>query len=205
MSVRNSLMAAAALLALTAAAPAYAQNSSSGDTNIENFVRQQPGTPPVSNGIPKIVGNRDGQPVIEYQGARPGVGGMQDGRVPRIVDNRDGGDPQIRYGNGGPPPRAAMRGRSSRMADAMPADTGSPAYIGMLLNRAQSSIQQGRYGAASATLEEAETRLLNSRADGTNGHSATLQAVSEARAAANKRDRSGAMQSLGSARQAMRS
>jgi hypothetical protein len=74
-----------------------------------------------------------------------------------------------------------------------------------LLNRAQSSIQQGRYGAASATLEEAETRLLNSRADGTNGHSATLQAVSEARAAANKRDRSGAMQSLGSARQAMRS
>jgi hypothetical protein len=212
MSLRTSLMAAAALVAVAAATPAFAQSGggNGGDSNIDNFVRQSPkGMAPTSNGVPTIVDNRDGQPVIEYRGARRGVGGVEDGRIPRVVDNR-GGSAEIRYGAGGrPPAQAPGARRPMRTANAGSrtraevADAGSPAHIGRLLGQAQSSIQQGRYGAASATLEEAETRLLNARADGTNGNDGALRAIGEARTASNKRDRRGATDALGTAMQQM--
>ncbi len=95
--MRYVLLAATALLAAT---PAMAQSNggNNGDTNINAFVRQQPGTPPVSNGIPVIVDNREGQPVIEYQGTP--TRGFEDGGIPVIVGNREG-QPVIRYTDSG--------------------------------------------------------------------------------------------------------
>lgn len=211
MSIRNALTAAVAMLAVGAAVPAMAQQGGSnggngGDTNIEHFMRQSPdGMAPTSNGTPRIIDNREGQPVIQYSGPRgPGV---QDGGTPRIIDNRDG-QPVISYG--GHVPGDTNSTDSSAMQEAAsqnrarPGMRGTPAanaavsansaQIGPLLNSARASLQRGRYGAAAATLEQAETRMLNSGID-----RAEMRPVSDARAAAQRGDRSGALRALNSA------
>jgi hypothetical protein len=198
MSTRKALLTAAALVTLTVS-PVLAQSSGSGgDQNINNFVRQSPeGMTPQSNGIPTIVGNRDGQPVIRYEGARPGQGGVEDGRIPSIVGNRDG-EPVIRYGNAPTPAEGGPAGRPPVTAASPRAqmDPSVSAKVGPMLTRARAALQRGNYGAASASLEQAETSLLNARSDGTNGHAEALSSISAARAAANRRDRRGAMQAL---------
>jgi hypothetical protein len=211
MSIRNALTAAAAVLAIGAAAPAMAQSgggsSGAGDTNIENFVRQSPkGMAPTTNGTPRIIDNRNGQPVIEYSGPRgPGV---QDGGTPRIIDNRDG-QPVISYGGEvpGDSNSSAMQEAASQNR-ARPGMRGTPAanaansavasQVGPLLSSARASLQRGRYAAAATSLEQAETRLLNSGVD-----RADMRDISEARAAAYRGDRNRAMQSLNSAMQQM--
>lgn len=202
MPSRNTFMATVALLAL-AASPVLAQgqgSGSGGDQNINNFVRESPqGMAPQSNGIPTIVGNRDGQPVIQYQGAQPGQGGVQDGRVPNIVGNRDG-EPVIRYGSA---PTAAEGGTgrgpgmpAGPMAVTAPLDPAVSAKIGPMLTSARAALRRGSFGAAANSLEQAETSLLNARSDGTNGHAQALSNITAARAAANRRDRNGALQAL---------
>lgn len=191
MTLRNTLAAAAALLAL-GAAPAFAQDGGAGgDSNINNFVRQSPnGMQPQSNGVPTIVGNREGQPVIQYRGAQPRAEGVEDGRVPRIVDNREG-QPVIQYGAGGGPVQGARPPRGARMAANQPMATAP------MLGRARAALQRGQFGAASASLEAVETRMLNEHGGATDN--ATLRSISEARAAANRRDRAGAMRALDAA------
>jgi hypothetical protein len=196
--IMKTTLAAAALLAIGAANPVLAQN---GDSNINNFVRQSPqGMVPTTNGTPVITGNREGQPVIEYRGPRgPGV---QDGGVPRIVDNREG-QPVIRYGAGpeagdttnssGQQAAAAANGRNLR--GGMGRSGAASNAVAPLLQSARASLQRGRYGSAATTLEQAETRLLNS------GDEQGARAISQARAAANKGDRNTAMQSLNQAMQ----
>lgn len=206
MAIRTSLAAAAAMLAIGVAAPAMAQSSSgAGDTNIENFVRQSPdGMRPTSNGVPRIIDNRDGQPVIQYSGPRgPGV---QEGGTPRIIDNRDG-QPVISYGNEVPgdvtgstaqQQAASQNGaRGGMMAGRRGGNASmASAPVTPLLNSARTSLQRGRYAAAASTLEQAETRMLNSGAEG-----ADIRSISEARAAAHRGDRASAMRSLNSAMQ----
>ncbi|MBC9207237.1 hypothetical protein IBL26_10355 [Roseomonas aerophila] len=200
---RKALLAAAALMTLTVS-PVLAQGSGSGgDQNINNFVRQSPeGMQPQSNGVPTIVGNRDGQPVIRYEGARPGQPGVEDGRVPNIVGNRDG-EPVIRYGNAPTPAEGAASAQRPPMAGSAmggsaraPMDPAVSAKVGPALTRARAALQRGNYGAAAVSLEQAETSLLNARSDGTTGHAEALSSISAARAAANRRDRRGAMQAL---------
>jgi hypothetical protein len=194
MSLRTSLAAAAALMVL-GAAPVFAQGSGSGgDSNINNFVRQSPhGMQPQSNGTPVIVDNRDGQPVIQYRGAQSGAEGVEDGRVPRIVDNREG-QPVISYGADSEvnPVRGAQPSRAARAAASQ-----APMATAPLLNRARTALQRGQFAAASANLEAVETRLLNEH--GGAADNATLRSVSEARAAAGRRDRAGAMRALDAA------
>jgi len=196
MTFRTTLAAAAALIAL-GAAPAFAQGGGNGgDTNINNFVRQSPnGMQPQSNGIPTIVDNRDGQPVIQYRGANPRAAGVEDGGVPRIVDNREG-QPVITYDGSTGPVRGARPPRSRQMAGAQ-----AQMPMGPMLGRARTAIQRGQFGAASASLEAAETRLLNQH--GGAADNATLRSISEARAASNRRDRAGALRSLDAATQSM--
>lgn len=200
MPTRKALLAAAALMTLTVS-PVLAQGSGSGgDQNINNFVRQSPeGMQPQSNGVPTIVGNRDGQPVIRYEGARPGQSGVEDGRVPNIVGNRDG-EPVIRYGNAPSPsegaPNAQRPPAAAGTAARAPMDPAVSAKVGPALTRARAALQRGNYGAAAVSLEEAETSILNARSDGTTGHAEALSSISAARAAANRRDRRGAMQAL---------
>jgi hypothetical protein len=198
MSTRKTLLTAAALVTLTVS-PVLAQSSGSGgDQNINNFVRQSPeGMTPQSNGIPTIVGNRDGQPVIRYEGARPGQGGVEDGRVPSIVGNRDG-EPVIRYGNAPTPAEGAAPGRppATGASPRAPLDPAVAAKVTPALTRARAALQRGNYGAASVSLEQAETSILNARSDGTTGHAEALSSISAARAAANRRDRRGALQAL---------
>jgi hypothetical protein len=211
MSIRNTLTAAVAILAIGAAAPVMAQgtggsSSGAGDTNIENFLRQSPdGMVPTTNGTPRIIDNRDNQPVIQYSGPRgPGV---QDGGTPRIIDNRDG-QPVISYG--GQVPGDTNSTNSSAMQEAAsqnrarPGMRGTPAanaanaasasQVRPLLSSARTSLQRGRYAAAASSLEQAETRMLNSGAD-----RADLRPISEARAAAQRGDRGSALRSLDSA------
>ncbi|MBC9178776.1 hypothetical protein [Pseudoroseomonas ludipueritiae] len=207
MSIRNTLTAAVAILAIGAAAPVMAQgtggsSSGAGDTNIENFMRQSPdGMVPTTNGTPRIIDNRDNQPVIQYSGPRGP--GMQDGGVPRIIDNRDG-QPVISYGGQVPGDNnsSAMQEAASQNR-ARPGMRGTPAanaanasaasQVGPLLNSARASLQRGRYAAAVTSLEQAETRLLNSGAD-----RSELRPISEARVAAQRGDRASALQSLNS-------
>lgn len=211
MSIKNTLTAAVAVLAIGAAAPALAQgagssggsSSGAGDTNIENFVRQSPdGMVPTTNGTPRIIDNRDNQPVIQYSGPRGP--GLQDGGTPRIIDNRDG-QPVISYdgkvpgdSNSSAMQEAASQNRARPGMRGTPAANASNAaaasQVGPLLNSARTSLQRGRYAAAAATLEQAETRMLNSGADRND-----LRPISEARAAAQRGDRNSAMQSLNSA------
>jgi hypothetical protein len=204
MPSRNAFLATMAVMTL-AASPVLAQgqSGSGGDSNINNFVRESPqGMAPQSNGIPTIVGNRDGQPVIRYEGAQPGEGGVQDGRVPSIVGNQDG-QPVIRYGNS---PTAAEGGTGRPAAGRPPAaaaprapmDPSVSAKIGPMLTSARAALRRGSFGAAAVSLEQAETSLLNARSDGTNGHAEALTSISAARAAANRRDRNGALQALDS-------
>lgn len=209
MRTRHMLLAAAAMMTLTAT-PLLAQNAGqgNGDTNIQNFVNQSPHQAPTTNGTPEILGNRDGQPVVRYEGDRGP--GLQDGRTPRIVGNRDG-QPVIQYGSGAPnpPPRghgtgSNIHGGAAGTAAGMPAsgsattmrDPSVSASIAPMVTRARAALQRGNYAAASTALEQAETALLNARADGTTGHAEALKSVSDARAAAARRDRSGAMQAL---------
>jgi hypothetical protein len=197
MTFRTTLAAAAALIAL-GAAPAFAQSGGAGgDSNINNFVRQSPnGMQPQSNGIPTIVDNRDGQPVIQYRGANPRAGGVEDGGVPRIVDNREG-QPVISYDGSTGPVRGARQQRGRQVAGT----TQAQMPMGPMLGRARTAIQRGQFGAASASLEAAETRLLNQH--GGAADNATLRSISEARAASNRRDRAGALRSLDAATQSM--
>ncbi|RKK02009.1 hypothetical protein EBE87_12290 [Pseudoroseomonas wenyumeiae] len=217
MSIRNALTAAVAVLAIGAAAPALAQGTGSGsgsggngsagagDTNIENFVRQSPdGMAPTSNGTPRIIDNRDGQPVIQYSGPRGA--GVQDGGTPRIIDNRDG-QPVISYG--GQVPGDTSSTDSSAMQEAAsqnrarPGMRGTPAanasnaavasQVRPLLNSARTSLQRGRYAAAASSLEQAETHMLNSGVD-----RADMRPISEARVAAQRGDRNSALQLLDS-------
>ncbi|MBO1078904.1 hypothetical protein [Roseomonas haemaphysalidis] len=194
MSLRTTLAAAAALIAL-GAAPAFAQDGGAGgDSNINNFVRQSPnGMQPQSNGVPVIVDNRDGQPVIRYRGAQPRAEGVEDGRVPRIVDNREG-QPVISYGADRAlnPVRGARPSRAARQAAAR-----APMATAPVLNRARAELQRGQFAAAAANLEVVETRMLNQ--SGGAGDNAALRSVSEARAAASRRDRAGAMRALDAA------
>jgi len=200
MPTRKALLAAAALMTLTVS-PVLAQGSGSGgDQNINNFVRQSPeGMQPQSNGVPTIVGNRDGQPVIRYEGARPGQPGVEDGRVPNIVGNRDG-EPVIRYGNAPTPAEGAATTQrppaAASTAARAPLDPAVSAKVAPALTRARAALQRGNYGAAAVSLEQAETSILNARSDGTTGHAEALSSISAARAAANRRDRRGAMQAL---------
>jgi thioredoxin-like negative regulator of GroEL len=198
MSLRTTLAAAAALLAI-GAAPAFAQSGGAGgDSNINNFVRQSPnGMQPQSNGIPTIVDNRDGQPVIQYRGAQPRAEGVEDGRVPRIVDNREG-QPVISYGADQTlnPVRGARPSRAARQAAA-----NAPMASAPLLGRARTALQRGQFAAAAANLEAVETRMLNEQ--GGPGQNATLRSVSEARAAAARRDRAGAIRALDAASSSM--
>lgn len=213
MSIRTTLTAAVAAMAIGAAVPAMAQGTSgsgnssagSGDTNIENFVRQSPDAMvPTTNGTPHIIDNRDSQPVVRYSGPRGP--GMQDGGTPRIIDNRDG-QPVISYD--GQVPGDTNSTNSSAMQEAAsqnrarPGMRGTPtanaanaavaSQVGPLLSSARTSLQRGRYAAAAATLEQAETRMLNSGTD-----RSELRPVSEARAAAQRGDRASALQSLNS-------
>jgi hypothetical protein len=206
MSIRTKLTAAAAVLAFGVAVPAMAQSSAgAGDTNIENFERQSPDAMvPTSNGIPRIIDNRDGNPVIQYSGPRGP--GLQDGGTPRIIDNRDG-QPVISYDGkvAGDSASSAMQEAASQNR-ARPGMRGTPAanaanaasasQVGPLLSSARTSLQRGRYAAAAGSLEQAETQMLNSGAD-----RADLRPISEARAAAQRGDRAGAMRSLNSAMQ----
>jgi hypothetical protein len=212
MSIKKSLFTAAALLAL-GAAPAMAQGSggagggSNGDVNINQFLRQSPdGMVPTSNGVPRIVDNREGQPVIRYSG--PAGPGVQEGGTPRIVDNRDG-NPVISYGNSVPGDvtgnvdqqvAASQNGLPANMQGRRGNGMGQPAIassrVTPLLSSARTSLQRGRYAAAASTLERAETQMLNSGAE-----SADIRSISEARAAAHRGDRNSAMQSLNSAMQ----
>ena len=70
-----------------------------------------------------------------------------------------------------------------------------------MLSRARTAIQRGQFGTASASLEAAETRMLNEH--GGAADNAALRSISEARAASNRRDRAGALRSLDAASQAM--
>jgi hypothetical protein len=206
MSMRKSLAATVAVLVLGLATPALAQNGgNNGDSNINNFLRQSPdGMRPTTNGIPRIVDNREGQPVIQYQGARgPGV---QDGGTPRIVDNREG-QPVIRYGSG---PDAgdttdssgqqALASRHGMRSDATPVMASR--QVTPLLQKARASLRAGRNGAAVAALEEAETQLLNHGGD---GNYQTVRSVSEARVAAQSGNRGAALRSLDMVMQQMAS
>ncbi|MBO1073386.1 hypothetical protein IAI58_06645 [Roseomonas marmotae] len=227
--MKNALAAAAAVLAVGVASPAFAQgganSGSGGDTNIENFERQSPHAPPTNNGIPQIIDNRDGSPVIRYRG--PQGPGMQEGGIPRIVDNR-GGDPVISYGGqpvpgdtndssgmqtgvtgarnpgmqGGAMNQRGMQGgamqNGAMQNGAMQSSMGFSAQVQPLLSRARTALQRGQYSTAASTLERAETEMLNSGVQGTDQ---TLRMVSEARSAAYKRDRSSALQALNSAMQ----
>ena len=167
MTFRTTLAAAAALIAL-GAAPAFAQSGGAGgDSNINNFVRQSPnGMQPQSNGVPRIVDNREGQPVISYDGSTG-------------------------------PVRGARQQRGRQVAGT----TQAQMPMGPMLGRARTAIQRGQFGAASASLEAAETRLLNQH--GGAADNATLRSISEARAASNRRDRAGALRSLDAATQSM--
>lgn len=209
MKLRDSVLGASAVLMSLAAIPAFAQGQgggSGGDTNIDAFVRSQPHGAPVSNGIPVIVGNRGGEPVIQYRGAEPGQGGLEDGRIPQFSGSR-GGDPNITYG--GPSPAAsatAPAGQAGQAAQPRPArpaartPTGNEANIVATVQRARAALNRGNFGTASSLLEQAETAILNARAEGSTGHAEILQSVSEARAASNRRDRAGALRALDNAR-----
>ena len=181
MSIRNALTAAVAVLAVGAATPVLAQgtggSAGAGDTNIENFVRQSPeGMVPTSNGTPRIIDNRDGQPVISYGGQVPGdtnstnSSAMQEAASQNLA-------------------RPGMRGTPAANAS----NAAVASQVRPLLNSARTSLQRGRYGAAASSLEQAETRMLNSGAD-----RADLRPISEARAAAQRGDRNSALQSLNS-------
>ncbi|MFC7552862.1 hypothetical protein ACFQU7_12295 [Pseudoroseomonas wenyumeiae] len=138
-------------------------------------MRQSPdGMAPTSNGTPRIIDNRDGQPVIQYSGPRGA--GVQDGGTPRIIDNRDG-QPVISYG--GQVPGDTNSTNSSAMQEAAsqnrarPGMRGTPAanasnaavasQVRPLLNNARTSLQRGRYAAAASSLEQAETHAEQRR------------------------------------------
>jgi hypothetical protein len=67
--------------------------ASNGDASIDALMARQPHSEAVSQGIPTVIGNQDGSPVIRYQGQA--VGNLSAG-VPVIVGN-DGGEPVIVY------------------------------------------------------------------------------------------------------------
>jgi hypothetical protein len=68
-----------------------------GDSNIEQFMASQPHAAAISNGVPVIVDNREGQPVVEYYGVRSNQSFAAG--IPVIVDNQEG-QPVIRYERG---------------------------------------------------------------------------------------------------------
>jgi hypothetical protein len=103
---RKLLLSAALLASFSGMAMAEG-----GDTNIEQFMASQPHGPGISNGIPVIVDNQDGQPVIAYRGATSQGWGAG---IATIVDNQDG-QPVIRYeqgSNGGSALAEANNGQS---------------------------------------------------------------------------------------------
>jgi hypothetical protein len=86
---RTALLSALLISGLSGAAMA-----ANGDTNIEAFMAQQPHSDEVvSQGLPRIVGNQDGSPVIRYSGEA--TGNLSAG-YPVIVGNQDG-QPVILY------------------------------------------------------------------------------------------------------------
>ncbi len=203
MKLHNSVLGASAILMSLAAAPAFAQGQGSGgDANIEAFEDSQPHGQGTSNGIPVIVGTRGGEPVIRYQGATPGARGLEDGRIPQFSGSR-GGDPDIVYGGApaaGAPARPATPGRGAPAAARPAPNNTNEANIVATVQRARAAITRGNFGAASTLLEQAETAILNARSDGTTGHAALLQSISDARAASGRRDRAAALQALDGAR-----
>ncbi|WP_439598437.1 hypothetical protein [Falsiroseomonas sp.] len=185
MSNRTTFRTSAAALALVAgwmaAAGAMAPARADHDPTTEAAVAAMPHSPAVSNGVAVDAGRDGDHDRFTYEGR---AHGNLSAGIPTVVGEEPNGQPDIVYTH--PARHAASRAAAVTPAPmAAPASTPAepvPAQLHGLLTQADQALAANRMELARNKLEQAETLLLNARAEGERGEVVPVRDIAAARA-----------------------